>query len=144
MQGSFSEIYVADSSTLHFIQTNQAARKNLRYSAAELAAMTPLDLAPSLSRDALARILQPLRNGRTSRAEFDTTHRRKDGTTYPIEFRLFCCPGESGPVFVAIGNDTTPTRCCKARRVCGQSFPMRRAWFTSSCKGPTAAYRSPI
>jgi PAS domain S-box-containing protein len=107
MQGSFSEIYVADSSTLHFVQTNQAARKNLRYSAAELAVMTPLDLAPSLSRDALARILQPLRNGRTSRADFDTTHRRKDGTTYPIEFRLFCCPGESGPVFVAIGNDTS-------------------------------------
>jgi two-component system, NarL family, sensor histidine kinase UhpB len=105
MQGSFSEIYVADSTTLQFVQTNHAARRNLRYSAGELATMTPLDLAPGLSPEALADILQPLRTGRASRAEFDTEHRRKDGTSYPIEFRLFYSADDATPVFIAIGND---------------------------------------
>lgn len=105
MQGSFSEIYVVDCATLHFVQANQAARKNLQYSVRELAGMTPLDVAQDLAADAFARILQPLRSGQATRAKLDTTHIRKDGSTYPIEFRLFHAPSKSRPVFIAIGND---------------------------------------
>ncbi len=105
MQGSFSEIYVVDCDSLRFVQTNQTARKNLHYSAAELAAMTPLDLARSVSREVLENILLPLRCGRASRASLDTIHTRKDGSTYPIEFRLFYCETGAAPVYIAIGND---------------------------------------
>ncbi|HJV73763.1 MAG TPA: histidine kinase [Noviherbaspirillum sp.] len=105
MQGSFSEIYVVDCNTLRFVQTNPAARKNLHYTAAELARMTPLDLARSVSRDVLENILLPLRCGQAKRASLDTLHTRKDGTTYPIEFRVFHHPSESTPVYIAIGND---------------------------------------
>lgn len=107
MQGSFSEIYVVDCHSLRFVQTNQAARKNLCYTATELSAMTPLDLARSVSREVFDNILLPLRCGRAQRAALDTMHTRKDGSTYPIEFRLFYHASESRPVYIAIGNDTS-------------------------------------
>lgn len=106
MQGSFSEIYVVDCTTLRFIHTNQAACRNLQYSSAELGAMTPLDLARNLSPELLNNILQPLQSGQSNRAALDTVHTRKDGSTYPIEFRLFHCESDT-PVFIAIGNDTS-------------------------------------
>ena len=105
MQGSFSEIYVMDCITLRFVQVNRAARKNLHYTAEELAAMTPLDLAPGLSPAALEQMLVKLREGAAARAVLDTVHRRKDGSTYPIEFRLFYSRTASVPVYIAIGND---------------------------------------
>lgn len=113
MQGAFSEIYVLDDSTLRFVQANEAAYRNLRYSASELAGMTPLDLAPTLTRTQLVRNLQSLRAGRVQRSRLETVHTRKDGTTYPIELHLFHCPGQS-PVFIAIGNDTS-TRDASAK-----------------------------
>jgi len=104
MQGSFSEIYVVDCDTFRFVHANQAARKNLHYTLGELTGMTPLDLARSVSREVLENILMPLQCGRSSRASLDTIHTRKDGSTYPIEFRLFYCNARQ-PVYIAIGND---------------------------------------
>ena len=105
MQGSFSEIYVVDCDTLRFVQTNQAARKNLHYTAGELSGMTQLDVARTVSRDVLENILLPLRCGRAHRASLDTVHTRKDGSTYPIECRLFYCDSKPAPVYILIGND---------------------------------------
>jgi PAS domain S-box-containing protein len=105
MQGSFSEIYVMDCSTLRFIQVNQAARKNLKYTAAELAGMTPFDIAQNLAPDALEQALRPLRTGHSNKTSIDITHVRKDGSTYPIEFRLFHSASGTAPAFIAIGND---------------------------------------
>lgn len=107
LQGSFSEIYVVDARTLRFVHVNHAARKNLQYTARELAAMTPLDLARSVPREVLENTLFPLRCGRARRSAMDTAHTRKDGTTYPIEFRMFYHPSDTAPVYIALGNDTS-------------------------------------
>lgn len=105
MQGSFSEIYVVDCATLRVVQANEAACLNLQYSASELAAMTLPDISHGLTAEALEQVLQPLRRGEASRVTTDTAHVRKDGTTYPVELRLFHSPPGSAPVFIAIGND---------------------------------------
>lgn len=107
MQGSFSEIYVVDCTTLRFVQTNKAARTNLGYTARELARMTPLDIARHLSRNALENILLPLRNGQARSASLQTVNTRKNGSTYPVELRLFCHHADAAPVYIAIGNDTS-------------------------------------
>lgn len=107
LQGSFSEIYVVDCTTLRFVQTNKAARKNLGYTAHDLADMTPLDLARDLSYGVLQRTLHPLLRAEAKTVTIETTHTRKDGTTYPIEFRLFCHRSEASPVYIAIGNDVS-------------------------------------
>ncbi|RZI42056.1 two-component sensor histidine kinase [Herbaspirillum sp. HC18] len=122
MQGSFSEIYVVDCDTLRFVHTNQAARKNLHFTVSELAGMTPLDLARSVSREVLINILMPLSCGQSSRASLDTVHTRKDGSTYPIEFRLFYCAAKH-PVYIAIGNDTSARHAsAKALRLSESRF----------------------
>jgi two-component system, NarL family, sensor histidine kinase UhpB len=107
MQGSFSEIYIIDASDLHFIQVNQAACANLQYTENELLRKTPLDIATALGRDLLDRTLQLLRARDSSHATLETVHVRKDGSRYPIEFRLLACPTATPPAFVAIGNDTS-------------------------------------
>ena len=123
MQGSFSEIYVVDCTTLRFVQTNQAARKNLQYTATELAGMKPLDIAQSLSGEVLENILLPLRCGRSHRAALETVLTRKDGSSYPIEFRLFYCPSDSAPAYIAIGNDISARHAsAKALRISEARF----------------------
>ena len=105
MQGSFSEIYVMDCDTLQFLQVNQAACNNLQYAVGELVGKTPLDIAKNLTAEIMQTVLQPLRCGQATQSVLDTIHLRKDGTSYPIEFRVFHCPSDRHPVFIAIGND---------------------------------------
>jgi two-component system sensor histidine kinase UhpB len=107
LQGSFSEIYVFDCDTLRFVYANHAAMTNLQYRAGELSHMTPLDIAENLTAEDCARHMQPLRDGSAARAALDAIHVRKDGTTYPIELRLFCLASGPRPVYIAIGNDVS-------------------------------------
>lgn len=105
LDGSFSEIYFVDCVTRRYIHANESALHNLQYTMAELELLSPLDIASDLSEVTLKKILNPLREGLTDRVTFETLHHRRDGTTYPIEFRLFRSPPNSTPVFIAIGND---------------------------------------
>ncbi|MBS0309447.1 MAG: PAS domain S-box protein [Proteobacteria bacterium] len=105
LQASFSEIYVLDCADLRFLASNEAAQKNVQYSAADLAGMTPIDIAEDLTAEIFVQILQPLQQGLVAQAAFTTIHKRRDGSIYPIEFRLFHVPSASQPVIVAIGND---------------------------------------
>ncbi|WP_124951883.1 PAS domain-containing sensor histidine kinase [Sulfuriferula thiophila] len=105
LDGSFSEIYIVDCTTRRFIHVNESAQENLQYTMTQLEVMSPLDIAPELTEASLKKILHPLREGITDRVTFQTVHRRRDGSTYPIEFRLFRSPEHTTPVFIAIGND---------------------------------------
>ncbi len=105
MQGSFSEIYAFDCNSLRLLEVNQSAQDNLQYTSEELLAMTPIDLAEDLTADIFAQILAPLQEGAVNQANFTTIHVRRDGSIYPIEFRLFHVPSANRPVIIAIGND---------------------------------------
>ncbi|MDR3393004.1 MAG: histidine kinase [Sulfuriferula sp.] len=105
LDGSFSEIYFVDCTTRRFIHVNESAQRNLQYTMDQLETMSPLDIAPELTEASLKTILKPLRNGTASRVTYETVHHRRDGSTYPIEFRLFRSPPNTVPVFIAIGND---------------------------------------
>ena len=107
LDGSFSEIYFVDCKTERFIHVNDSAQRNLQYTMEQLSTMSPLDIATSLTEASLKNILQPLRDGIVDRVTFETVHIRLDGSSYPIEFRLFRSPQNSTPVFIAIGNDTS-------------------------------------
>jgi PAS domain S-box-containing protein len=106
LQGSFNEIYLFDSRSLRYIQTSEGANKNLGYSAAELKRLTPLDLKPLFTRERFDWMIAPLRSGEKQLLLFETIHRRKNGTTYPVEIRLQLMPGDP-PVFLAIVQDVS-------------------------------------
>ncbi|WJW76211.1 bifunctional diguanylate cyclase/phosphodiesterase [Thiohalobacter sp. IOR34] len=101
----FSEIYIFDADSLKFLNANQSARENLGYSQQELSGMTPLDIKPEYDRAAFAALGEPLRTGKTAMVTFETCHRRKDGSTYPVEIRLQLSDTGRSRVFLAIVQD---------------------------------------
>ena len=104
---SRDEVYVFDSRTLTLLQVNHSAVANSGYSMDELYAMTPLDLLPELDEDAFEAIVEPLRTGDVQRVQFETVHRRRDATTYPVDVRMQLVGSETPPVIAAVVLDIT-------------------------------------
>ncbi|MEO5919393.1 MAG: EAL domain-containing protein, partial [Candidatus Limnocylindrales bacterium] len=96
-----------DAETLRFSEANAGALHDLGYSIEELRELTPLDLKPEFTRARFVKLLAPLAAGKRDQVAFETIHRRKDGSTYPVEVRVDLPPGERPPVFVAIVQDIT-------------------------------------
>lgn len=107
MERSLNEIYVFDAQSLHFIYANTGACRNLGYSPQELAGLTPVDIKPEMTPATFEALLQPLRSGQSELTVFETIHRRKDGSVYPVEVHLQYVTARDNPVFLAIINDIT-------------------------------------
>jgi len=102
---SSNEVYVFKSGDLKFVQVNQSALDNLKFTHEELMSMTPMELATDFGDDLLSRFLEQLRSGKQSEISFETAHRRKDGTSYPVDVTLQISREQSPPCFVAIVQD---------------------------------------
>ncbi len=101
------EIYIFDADSLRFIQVNRGACLNLGYSQNELTAFTPLDLQPAMTDEKLRTLLAPLVTGEREQVIFETAHRRKDGSIYPVETKYYCSNNEHPVVYVAIAQNIT-------------------------------------
>jgi hypothetical protein len=110
IEESIDEVYVFDAATLRFRDANRSARDNAGYTLEELREKTPLDLKPELSEAAFLRALADLRSGASRFVRFETVHRRKDGSTYPVEVQLQLSAEGGDPVFVAIIQDISVRR----------------------------------
>jgi PAS domain S-box-containing protein len=104
---SSNEIYIFDCTTLKFNQVNRGALQNLGYTQDEIKDLTPLDLKPEYTYDEFMNIIKPLLSGELEILFFETIHKRKDGSLYPVEVRLQKNSSEDHPVFVAIILDIT-------------------------------------
>ena len=102
---SFNEIYIFDAGSLRFLQVNKGALQNLGYSLEELCQLTAFDIKPDFTRAQFEALLVPLHEYRQEQLIFETVHRRKNGTTYPVEVRLQYSGSETPPVFTAIIQD---------------------------------------
>ncbi|MCZ6860511.1 MAG: PAS domain S-box protein [Alphaproteobacteria bacterium] len=102
LDSSFNEIYVFDAQSYRFSQVNQGALSNLGYTMQELIHMTPWDLKPEFDKDSFGAAIEPLHRGEREMLVFETEHRRKNGTLYPVEVRLQLSRSETPPVFVAV------------------------------------------
>ena len=117
-----SEIYVFDAETLRFSGANAGALRNIGYSLDELTRLTPLDLKPDQTPASFAEILAPLRTGAREQVTFQARHRRRDGSSYPVEVRVDLLARETPPAFVAVISDVT-------ERVAASE---ERAWLASA------------
>jgi PAS domain S-box-containing protein len=104
---TFSEVYFFDAETLKFSKVNLAARLNLRYNMEEFYEMTPVDLLPGFTWEKFQKLVASLKRGIESVTAFETVHKRKNGTLYPIDIRLQLSRTETRPQFVAIVQDIT-------------------------------------
>lgn len=87
LESTHNELYVFETESLLFTYVNSSAIRNLGYSLAELQKMTPLDLKTECDERSFKHLLKPLMAGE-SLVKFETTHRRADGSTYPVEVSL--------------------------------------------------------
>ena len=112
---SSNEIYMFDSESLHFVKINQGASENVGYTRDELAKMTPVDLKPDYSYKAFCELLKPLRQGDRNELLFESTHRRKDGSEYPVQVHLQLSELTDPPLFVAIITDISDRKNLEAQ-----------------------------
>jgi PAS domain S-box-containing protein len=117
---SLNEIYIFSADTLRFIEVNRGARVNLGYTMPEMEHLTPLELKPLYSREAFNALIAPLYSGEQEKIVFETVHRRKDNSEYPVEVHLQLSNLGDQRVFVAVILDITARRRIEdelARRV---------------------------
>ena len=79
-------IQVMDPETMRFLDVNERACVELGYSREEFLSMTVFDIDPDDDENLRARVRQQLRE--SGCAIIERTHRRKDGTTLPVEVNL--------------------------------------------------------
>ena len=68
------------------IDVNPQACDNLGYSRDELIGMTPMEFDPNVSSNVLESINEQLNRGEI--VTFESRHRRKDGSEFPVEVRV--------------------------------------------------------
>lgn len=123
MASSLNEVYQFDADSLRFSFANRGAMQNLGYSMEALKRLTPLDLQPEFTAQSFAELVAPLRRRETALVKFETVHRRKDGTLYPVEVHLQLCEDGEERYFQAVILDISQRhRAEKQLRLAAQVF----------------------
>jgi PAS domain S-box-containing protein len=76
-------IHVVDPKTLSFLDVNDKCCRDLGYTREELLSLRVFDIDPTLDESFLARIHKEV--DQSGSMTFESLHRRKDGSTYPVE-----------------------------------------------------------
>jgi diguanylate cyclase (GGDEF)-like protein/PAS domain S-box-containing protein len=105
LDSATEEIYIFDAQTHAFLEVNRGARRNLDYRTEELARMSPLSISEGLDAETFQNYLARLRDGEQEHLVYRCLHKRRDGSTYPVEVRLNYSSDEEPPVFMAIAVD---------------------------------------
>ncbi|SHF00539.1 PAS domain S-box-containing protein/diguanylate cyclase (GGDEF) domain-containing protein [Caldanaerobius fijiensis DSM 17918] len=106
-ENSLNETYIFHPETLKFIAANRGARENLGYTQEELSKMTPLDLKPEFDLESFKELLSTLAEGKKEYIVFNTVHRRKDGSLYPVEAHLQLVEYMNRKVYIMLIIDIT-------------------------------------
>ena len=108
IEASTDEIYAYDAKTLRFTFANAGAIRRLGYSHDELLGrMKVLEIKPNIPEEQVREMLAPLISGEREQVVFETEHRRKDGSSYPVEVSVHYFVTEAGPQFLSIATDLT-------------------------------------
>lgn len=105
IENSINEIYVIDAITLRFEYLNRGALSNLGYTLDEIRELTPVDLNSEITTQKFFEIINPLLNGEEEVQVIQSYHKRKNGSTYPIEAHFQLQELDSHKIFLAVVND---------------------------------------
>jgi PAS domain S-box-containing protein len=83
---SSDAIEVIDPDTLRFLDCNESACQALGYSREEFLALSVFDIDPKIEESSNAAVAAEMK--RSGFAMFESIHRRKDGSTFPVEINV--------------------------------------------------------
>lgn len=115
IEDAASEVYVFSATDFRFRLVNKGARENLGYSIDEIRELTPWDLKPLIPQPNFIQMIRPLQEGQVDRLDFETIHRRKDGSHYNVLVKLQLFREADDPVFFAAIQDITEHRGIERR-----------------------------
>ncbi len=115
LDSASEEVYIFDAQSLYFTEVNKGARKNLGLKPDQLARMSLASIATDLEPAMLQSYLARVRGAEAENVTYKATHRRSDGSTYPVEVRLSFSRDEEPPVFMAIALDITEREAAEKR-----------------------------
>lgn len=95
-----------------FNYVNATACRTLGYHREELLTMTPLDIDPDVTPDFLRTCRQDTAVGITN--IFETRHRRKDGSVFPVEISVAGFVDDGAPFMLAVVRDITERKRAEA------------------------------
>ena len=75
--------------------------------------LTPLDLKSEFTESSFRELLRPLLEGNRYAIQFKTVHRRRDGTTYPVEAHLSY--HRENRLFLAVAIDVTERQAAEEK-----------------------------
>jgi len=116
-ESSLNEFYIFHLKSLKFIAVNYVARKNLGYSAEELSNMSPIDINDELNPKSFQKLLNTLLDRKHEQIVFNTVHRRKDGTVYPVEISLQLHDYDGEELCVALGVDLSERKKLEEEKI---------------------------
>jgi formate hydrogenlyase transcriptional activator len=105
-------IEVVDPETLRFLDANEKACSDLGYSREELLSLGVLDIDPAVNVHSVAKIQEVLK--KSGFMVMESVHRRKNGTTFPVEVSMKWVQLERDYV-IAIARDLTQRKETEAR-----------------------------
>jgi PAS domain S-box-containing protein len=112
--------HASDAFMLHdnngtILDVNRQACESLGYSRDELIGMTSLDFDPDVSPAMREGIRARLDTGKS--LSFETRHRRKDGSVFPVEVRVRAFRDAECTYFISLSRDITDRKRAEAQRL---------------------------
>jgi PAS domain S-box-containing protein len=113
-------IEVIDNNTFRFLDCNQSAYQSLGYSREEFLNLTVFDVDPLVDRDTVAQLDEQMKA--FGFATLDSVHRRKDGSTFPVEVNVKVVRLERDYRLAVVRNITERKRAEEALRKAEQKY----------------------
>ena len=108
LDNTLDMLFMFEPDTLRFVYLNKGAVENMGYSKEELLQMAPYQIKPLIPEPKFRELIAPLLSGEKQSLNFETVHRRKDGSEFPVEILLQLVKEDDGKgLFVALVRDIT-------------------------------------
>ncbi|MEO7600841.1 MAG: EAL domain-containing protein [Gammaproteobacteria bacterium] len=108
LDNTLDMIFMFEPESLRFVYVNEGAVLSTGYSREEILGMTPYQIKPLIPEPKFRQLIASLLSGEQSSLRFDTVHRRKDDTDFPVAvFLQLVTQSDGSGLFVAIVHDIT-------------------------------------
>jgi len=105
LDNSGDAVFIADVSTMKFMDANKTACESLGYTREELLTMGPGDINPELQTDEFKKSMDLLHLRENKRGTVRTVHRTKAGSIFPVEVNIALAENDKRSFYIAAARD---------------------------------------